>query len=82
MSERNTAQLRKSFIEILIKHKEIEPKQQMERKGASDRKREGVKEGKQSGMASRTKRVYQEYLEYPGCQEYQRYLDGGYRGYQ
>ena len=48
MSERNIAQLRKSFIEILIKHKEIEPKQQMERKGASNRKREGVKEGKQN----------------------------------
>ena len=48
MSERNTAQPRKSFIEILIKHKEIEPKQQMERKGASNRKREGVKEGKET----------------------------------
>ena len=48
MSERNVAQLRKSFIEILIKHKEIEQKQQMERKGASNRKREGVKEGKQT----------------------------------
>ena len=34
--------------EILIKHKEIEPKQQMERKGANNRKREGVKEGKQT----------------------------------
>ena len=47
MSKRNTAQLRKSFIEILIKHKEIEPKQQMERMGASNRNR-GVKEGKQT----------------------------------
>ena len=52
MSERNTAQMRKSFIEILIKHKEIEPKQQMERKGASNRKREGVKEGKQTPIES------------------------------
>ena len=48
MSERNIAQLRKNFIKILIKHKEIEPKQQMERKDASNRKREGVKEGKQT----------------------------------
>ena len=76
MSERNTAQLRKSSMEILIKHKKIEPKQQMERKGASNRKREGVR------RKTDTKRAYQEYLEYPGCQEYQGYLDGGYRGYQ
>ena len=48
MSERNTAQLRKSSMEILIKHKKIEPKQQMERKGARNRKREGVKGGKQT----------------------------------